>query len=111
MTHPRSLVVRFVRELRRSKRPVSGSTLCQRFGHYRMRTWGEIARLLRFEGVPVGYLAGRGYVLMRSRSERLACAERMRRAGRRQIAAAEALARGRSRQTTAAAVRASGRHP
>jgi biotin operon repressor len=105
MNHPRTLMARFVRELRRSKRPVSGSTLCARLNWWRMRTWSELSRELRFKGVPITFVCGRGYTIAHTRAERLECAERMRRAGRRQIAAAEALARGHSRQTTVPALR------
>lgn len=108
MNHPRTLVARFVRELRRSRKPVSGSTLCARLNWWRMRTWSELSRSLRFAGVPITYKPGLGYTIAKSRAERLECAERMRRAGRRQIAAAEALARGRSRQTHIPSLRESG---
>jgi biotin operon repressor len=99
------LMARFLRTLRKARRPICGHDLALRFNIWRVRTIGEMARAARLKGLGVTYVPGQGYVMAKSRAERLACAARMERAARAELRAARALRLGRSRQSQIPATR------
>lgn len=100
-----ALVARVVKVFREAREPIAGADFMDRLRLGRLRTVGEVVRAARLRGIGITFLPGRGYVMAKSRAERIACAERMERAARRIFVAARALRRGRSRQTKIPATR------
>jgi biotin operon repressor len=99
------LLAAVLRELRRRSLPAPGRVIAKRLGVTRLRSIGECARAARLKGLGVTYIPGQGYVMAKSRAERLACAARMERAARAELRAARALRLGRSRQSQIPATR------